>query len=505
MCPALAPTPIADRYLRTALIATGGMGRVWCGTDNVLGRTVAIKVLRSEYADDAEFRTRFRSEARAAAAVSHRNVVQVFDYGEQDDLENGCLAYLVMEYVDGPSVADQLAEAAVLGPAAVADLLGQTAAGLHAAHQLGLIHRDIKPANLLRAADGTIKIVDFGIARAADTVALTRTGTVVGTAQFISPEQAAGKTATAAADLYSLGVVGYACLAGQPPFVEGSEVAIAMAHLNREPPPLPDRVPAGLGALIMGLLAKDPAARPTALEVTAQARQLSSGHDAMTIALPQPVAAPSPTPTRVLPTGAATTSPRPDRRRWLFPAGVVAAAIAVIAGIAAAFGGVPTGLPSQRPVPRTVGAHLAAARQALKADGFRVTVQRVDRANTGAGLVLGQLPQPGAGLAKGGTVTLRVASGDVAVHSRHYVGRPVATVASALNGLGLTPMTVGKPSARPTGTVLAVSPSGEVAVGATVTVSVATPQVTTLPLGHPKKLPGPGKVKGPGHGHGHGH
>jgi serine/threonine-protein kinase len=196
-----------------------------------------------------------------------------------------------------------------------------------------------------------------------------------------------------------------------------------------------------------------------------------------------------------------------ERRRWLVPALVAAAVIAVIAGIASAMGGVGVSLPSTRPVPGVVGQHLKAARHTLAANGFHLTVNRVDKAATTAGLVLGQSPAPRSTLVKGGLVTLTVASGDVTVARHRYVGKPVATVTRALAALGLTPTTTSTPSATPSGTVLGIAPTGEVAVGSRITVSVAVPKPqplpVTLPPGKAKKLPGP-KGPGPGHGHGHG-
>jgi serine/threonine-protein kinase len=475
------------------------MGQVWRGVDDVLGRTVAIKVLRSEYADSEEFRTRFRAEARAAAAVNHRNVVEVYDYGEQGEAD-GCLAYLVMEYVDGPSVADRLDETSVLDPRSVADLLAQTAAGLQAAHERGLVHRDIKPANLLSAADGTVKIVDFGIARAADAVALTRTGTVIGTAQYLAPEQAAGHTATAASDLYSLGAVGYACLAGSPPFADGSELSIAMAHLNREPPGLPADAPAELRELIMQLLVKDPAGRPSAAEVVRRAEQLR------TAAVTRPATAPvvsravEPTPTRVMPTGeleAAAVASR-DPRRGVLTSVAVVALIALVWGIASAFGGLGVSLPAGALVPRLVGKQLPAVRDQLRAEHLKLSVHRVNAPNADANLVLRQSPGPGTRLAIGGIVTLRVATGDVAVDPKTYVGKPAAKVLSALRRLGLAPSRIEVASPLPQGTVIAVSPAGAVRVGSPITVTVAGPVVSVLPPGKAKK------VQPPGHGHGHG-
>ena len=265
--------PDPPRYRLDRRIATGGMGEVWQATDSVLGREVAVKVLKREYADDPTFRSRFETEARNAAALHHPNVASVFDFGERPAEEGSGppQPYLVMELVRGQPLSALLRGGEPMPPDTAADLVGQAADGIAAAHALGIVHRDVKPANLLVTPDGTVKITDFGIARAADAVALTQTGQVIGTPQYLSPEQASGKPATEASDIYSLGVVLYECLAGHRPFDAGSAVATALSHLRDEPPPLPDDVPAHLRRTVAVALAKDPAARFTSAAAFATA------------------------------------------------------------------------------------------------------------------------------------------------------------------------------------------------------------------------------------------
>ena len=248
---------LAGRYQLEAWLAAGAVGEVWRATDLVLSRPVAVKRLRDGYAGQPEAMERFRAEARHAGALSHPGIAQVYDYGEA---EPPSPPFLVMEFVDGPSLAGLLASGP-LDPADAMDVLAQVAAGLAAAHAAGLVHRDIKPANLLVAGDGQVKITDFGIAHAAGSAQLTRTGTMVGTPSYLAPERAAGASATAASDLYSLGVVGYECLAGQPPF-QGTPMEVVAACQRAPVPPLPAAVPAEVAALVMELTAKDPAARP---------------------------------------------------------------------------------------------------------------------------------------------------------------------------------------------------------------------------------------------------
>ncbi|GGS87220.1 hypothetical protein GCM10010156_52130 [Planobispora rosea] len=255
---------LGGRYRPLGRIAAGGMGEVWRCRDELLAREVAVKLLRSHVAADPHFRERFRTEARIAAGLADPGIAQVFDYGEDGDV-----AYLVMELVSGESLANILARNGTLNSEITLDVVHQTARGLHAAHRSGIIHRDIKPGNLLVTETGTVKITDFGIARALEAAPVTQTGTVLGTAQYVSPEQASGTTLSPATDIYSLGVVAYECLAGRPPFVADNQVAIALMHLNDPPPPLPESVPTVVRDLVMACLSKDPARRP------ASSRELS--------------------------------------------------------------------------------------------------------------------------------------------------------------------------------------------------------------------------------------
>jgi serine/threonine-protein kinase len=269
------------RYELDSRIAIGGMGEVWEATDHVIGRTVAIKILKDEYMGDPGFLERFRAEARHAALVNHEGIASVFDYGE----ENGS-AFLVMELVPGEALSTILEREGALSSDKTLDIVAQTASALQAAHAAGLVHRDIKPGNLLITPDGRVKITDFGIARIADQVPLTATGQVMGTVQYLSPEQASGHAASPATDIYSLGIVAYESLAGKRPFTGESQVAIAMAQINDAPPPLPATVAQPVQNLVMSMIAKKPEERPaTASAVARAATALRRGDLAGAIAI----------------------------------------------------------------------------------------------------------------------------------------------------------------------------------------------------------------------------
>jgi serine/threonine-protein kinase len=260
---------LAGRYRLTDRIAAGGMGEVWRGQDELLNRAVAVKLLPTGRAGDEAFLARFRAEARYAASLSHPGIARVYDYGESPEFGG---AYLVMELVDGEPLSAILARAGRLSPDATLDIVGQAARALDAAHQAGIVHRDIKPGNLLVAAGGTTKITDFGIAtavRAAQASHLTETGMVMGTAMYVSPEQATGAPVNDSSDIYSLGVVAYECLAGHPPFTAREPLAIAFAHKHEPVPVLPPDVPAPVADLVYHMLAKTPEERPANVRVVA--------------------------------------------------------------------------------------------------------------------------------------------------------------------------------------------------------------------------------------------
>lgn len=413
---------LTHRYRLREKIGAGGVGQVWRAADEVLGREVAVKLLRPEYADHPETLLRFRAEARLAARLVHPGVVQVYDYGQAG------VPFLVMELVEGPSLADVLAEGP-LRPSWVLSMIGQVAAGLSAAHAAGLIHRDIKPANLLLAPDGLVKITDFGIASAAGSAPLTSTGMLAGTPGYLAPERVAGATAGPASDLYSLGVVAWECLTGTPPFT-GTPVEIALAHAHRDLPPLPAEVPAQLAGLIGQLTAKDPAARPASAAAVA-ARVGTSG-----IPVTADVAALSGRP--------AAEAPGPPQ------------ATLMLAGITE----------YDTPSPYRWPGHLARKR--------RTALLTVAGVIAAAG-ISGLLVAVGSGIASSHPASTSTTSGQmVTVDGAALDGQPAAAVLAQLRQAGLRPHLLQQSDdhAQP-GTVITVEPAGQVPVGATVTVVAA--------------------------------
>jgi eukaryotic-like serine/threonine-protein kinase len=465
---------LAGRYRLESQIAAGGVGEVWRGEDMVLTRPVAIKLLRPEFAGHAETLTRFRAEARHAGALSHPAIARVYDYG---DPVPPYPAFLVMELVDGPSLAAVLA-AGPLGATQTMDVVAQVASGLQTAHGAALVHRDIKPANLLLAADGQVKITDFGIAHVAGSVPVTSTGTVMGTPAYLAPERVSGRSATPASDLYSLGVVAYECLAGAPPFT-GKPLDVAVAHRDRPLPPFPYPVPAEVAQLVAELTAKDPAARPaSAQEVAIRAAVLREGTASGADGAPSwqhsiPVTAAG------IPAvlGPATPQPatvgwrpprarRATRSRWTVAAASMAAAAAVVTVFALMLA------PGPGPT----------SHQASAASPGQVSQHQTQAAP----------PSPPVTPSHSPMASPPSAPSTVDVTADALIGEPLDQVRQQLQLLGLTVRVQRDPSDRHTGTVLAVEPSGHVRPASTILVTVATmfPQ---------DNGPGPG----PGHHHHH--
>jgi tRNA A-37 threonylcarbamoyl transferase component Bud32 len=469
---------LAGRYRLDERIAVGGMGEVWRGEDTVLGRPVAVKCLKPEYVDDPEFRQRFRGEARHAAALSHVGIASVYDYGEQVEPETA--AWLVMELVEGEPLSSLLRRSGRLSADRTLDLVSQAALALEAAHTIGVVHRDVKPGNLLVRPDGVVKVTDFGIARAADAVPLTHTGTVLGTAYYLSPEQASGAPVTPASDVYSLGVVAYECLTGQRPFPGSNPLAVATAHLQEAPPALPDDVPAPVRDLVLGAMEKDPARRPAHAGDFGRAALALRGAPADTTPPTRvlPVVPPLPS---VPPAPSHRSTPPAARllqhRRAVRLASVLLAVVVIGVSARACLAAAEVAVPAIK-----AGATVDAATTQLAAaqlDALRVTATSK---TVPAGRVIGTSPEAGTTVHEGDDITLVVSSGrpKVTLSAAAYIGQSASAVRDALLGLGLVPALAYDGTGTPAGTVSGVTPAGSLTYGTAVTVHV-------VPVPQPKK------------------
>ncbi|MGY1608839.1 protein kinase domain-containing protein [Geodermatophilus sp. SYSU D00700] len=458
------------RYRLGSVIAAGGMGVVWRAQDTLLQRSVAVKTLRPEYSGDPAFLNRFRSEAQHAALLNDPHIAAVHDYGEADT-SRGPLPYLVMELVHGTALSDLLAQEGRLGVDRTLRIVRQTATALAAAHEAGVVHRDVKPGNVLVTADGGVKITDFGIAWSAASERLTQTGQVLGTAHYLSPEQADGVPATPASDVYALGVVAYQCLAGRLPFEGESPVQIALLKIRDQAPPLPPDVPAGVRDLVARMMARDPAARLAdgaavrdAVDALAPAAPRADVDRHATAVLPLTGAstATGPAAPPLLPadrTGDTTVAegtedPARRRRTWAALAGAAVAALVVVLGVSGLLGG---------------------------GDGDAASTP--DRATAA--------PTTTSAPAPPSTVRLDPAA---------LVGRPVADVEAELVTLGLQvqrrPLTT---SDVADGQVIAVDPVGELLPGQSVTLTHA---VAPPPAPAPAPVPAPAEQEDEGGGNG---
>ncbi|MBO4210722.1 protein kinase [Micromonospora echinofusca] len=337
------------------------MGDVWRGTDVVLGREVAVKVLLPALVSDPDFIARFRAEARMMAALRHPGIVQVFDCGEDALADGGRADYLVMEFVDGEPLSRRIEAAGQLGVAETMSVVAQAAQALHAAHNRGIVHRDVKPSNLLVQPDGTVVLVDFGVARSTNVTSITSTNAVPGTALYMAPEQAAGRPVSAATDIYALGAVAYCCLTGGPPFTGDNPLQVAVRHLDDEPAPLPPEIPAPVAELVSRALAKDPADRfPSAAafaEAARAARQTLPGTPAAAAAAGAGTGTADLDPHTLTDQPAVGGGAAGPRGRRTALVGAVAAALVGLTGLAFALGfqsdtsPPATNLPQQGPAP----------------------------------------------------------------------------------------------------------------------------------------------------------
>ncbi|GAA4563202.1 hypothetical protein GCM10023176_06650 [Micromonospora coerulea] len=333
---------LSGRYRLDERVATGGMGDVWRATDQVLGRQVAVKVLLPALVSDPDFIARFRAEARIMASLRNPGIVQVFDSGA-DTLPDGSHAdYLVMEFVEGEPLSRRIEAAGQLEVGETMSIVAQVAQSLHAAHARGIVHRDVKPSNLLVQEDGTVVLVDFGVARSTNVTSITSTNAVPGTALYMAPEQAAGRPVSGATDIYALGAVAYCCLTGGPPFTGDNPLQVAVRHLDDEPPELPHDIPQPVRELVARALAKDPADRFATGAAMAQAARAAISDSPTAMVAPMALRRPTgPMTTRgdlpAAPPPVTVAQPgRAGRRGTLV--GALAAVLVALAALGAALG-----------------------------------------------------------------------------------------------------------------------------------------------------------------------
>jgi eukaryotic-like serine/threonine-protein kinase len=385
----IAPDTMVDgRYRIIGRLGSGGMADVYEAEDTQLGRRVALKLLHRRFAEDPEFVERFRREASSAAGLNHPNIVQVFDRGAWDGTY-----YIAMELLEGRNLKQVVRDHGALDPALAADIVLQILKAARFAHRRGIVHRDIKPHNVIVDEEGRAKVTDFGIARAGASD-MTETGSIMGTAQYLSPEQAQGQPVDARSDLYSIGVVLYELLAGVPPFDADSPVTIALKQVSEDPIPPRVRnpaVPPALDAVVMRALRKDPAARfqsaddfIVALESAMAGAYVELGEDL------------------------ADELEEEDRRNWLR---IALIALVLLALAALAFGAWALLTPEQKRVPDVVGKKSSTAAQTLHKAGFEVDVVPIQSDSVPEDRVAGQRPEPGAEADEGSVVTISVSSG----------------------------------------------------------------------------------------------
>ena len=448
---------LGARYRLVERMAAGGMGEVWRGEDTVLRRTCAVKILRREYADDPTFLARFRNEARHTAGLTHAGIAAVYDFGEGDE-DCGGSPYLVMEHVPGEPLSALVSREGTLSPERTLDVIGQAALGLQAAHDAGVVHRDVKPGNIMVTPDGVVKLTDFGIARATNAVPLTRTGAIMGTAYYISPEQASGRPVTPASDIYSLGIVAYECLTGRRPFDGDTPVSVALAQVSEEPPALPRDLPEPVRELVMRMLTKDPEARPSGAG--------EFGREAL--ALRAAVAGVAPARPTLAVTAAYGADDGPDGS----PPGAGATTVA------SARVGTDTDPGFTLPDPSGLPRWLPYAASLLIA---ALVLLVVARACTGDPTPSGQAragAASGAGDAGSGDAA---AVGTIEVVASDYTGRPGAQVRSDLTDLGLRVRVASSAGGGDVGTVKAVTPQGALAAGSRVTIQVVAEPAPATP------------------------
>lgn len=456
---------LGERYELSEILGRGGMAEVRLGRDIRLGRTVAVKTLRSDLALDSNFQARFRREAQSAASLNHPAIVSVYDTGE--DFADGVpVPYIVMEYVDGQTLRELLSSGRKLLPERAMEIAAGILSALEYSHQNGIVHRDIKPGNVMLTRSGTVKVMDFGIARAvADaTVSMTATAAVIGTAQYLSPEQAKGEKTDARSDLYSTGCLLYELLTGVPPFVGDSPVSVAYQHVRENPRPpsqVDSAVTGPMDAIVLKALAKNSDNRyQTAAEMREDIERALEGRPVKAPAVMLPPltdARGGGAPTTVLPVPAEEGD---GRRRWVGALALLLAALAVLAlGIGVSrnvFSGSAAG---KVEVPAVSGLPQKQAEDSLKARNLEPVISYENSINVNEGLVISQDPPARQTVRTGTKVNIVISQGEVKAVVPDVVGLPVNAATKALTDARLVVgKTTNQNSDRPKGEVLATNP-----------------------------------------------
>jgi serine/threonine-protein kinase len=488
-----------NRYRLLELVGSGGMAVVYKGVDTLLQRRVAVKILRESFAGDPAFLARFQREARAAAGLDHPNIVTVYDVGHEGDRH-----YIVMEYVDGVDLKTLIRQKGRLSVNEALNIGIQIAAGVGHAHKAGVIHCDIKPQNVLVTSDGRAKVTDFGIARALSEAGLTESETVWGSPPYFSPEQAAGDPLAPASDVYSIGIVLYEMLAGNPPFQAEKPAALALMHMREEPPPLAVRnpqVPPQLEWIIRKVLAKEPSARYRTAEQLAHVLEEYRRHGEQVTGW-QPVT-PAP-PARAEPQPGARAGPEasPDMLTWMLGAialvawlGLVPLGWLVVQGYSAKPPLLPTATPpllatftpvaQAVPVANVVGKPMDEARTMLADQGLRLVVsEERNEPGVDSGVVLEQSPAAGTSVPLNSDVSVVVSGAGREVTMPNVVGYRLEVVQDGLESNGLNVAVEEKWSTQPERTVLAQQPlpDARLHAGDVVTLTVSGGVDVPIPL-----------------------
>jgi serine/threonine-protein kinase len=494
----LAGRVFSNRYEIQRELAQGGMAEVYLAHDQLLNRPVALKALFPEYAREPSFVERFRREAQAAANLNHPNIVAIYDWGQEDGTY-----FIVMEYVEGRSLRDLIRSEAPLDPNQAAEITAEIASALGFAHRNGVVHRDVKPGNVLLTRTGTVKVTDFGIARAGASDGLTQTGSVMGTATYFSPEQAQGLPVDGRSDVYALGVVLYEMVTGVAPFTADSPVSVAYKHVREDPVPPSERnpdVPPDLEVVIATALAKDPEHRyPTADDMRADILRFRRGRPVLGVPATALLLEHAPGATQAVATTAAGAAyaatavqpqvddrgrmvgntPIPRKKRntalvWVLTLLGLAAVVGAILFAASKLGDAQSNVS----VPNVVRKNVAVATRELQDAHLTPSVRKVSSATIPVDIVIGQDPGAGKDAAKGSTVTLLVSAGPATKQIPFDIinGRPVADVTLELQALGFVVVPKEQSNAAEKGTVFDSSPKPGVQapVGSTVTIFVST-------------------------------